>query len=331
MRVAFVLALAAAAPAAAQVPSEAEQRARWERGRAQQQQFERRQFAEAGFAPVVADLAEARELRRLLLSAPYGMLPLPGLELVRYDDGRVSVRLQYRGWSSGPVAVDKPGAWDALASRDEALFAEPVFRPITEPPPPVPPPPICHAWLARFENEQGRTANWSGCGGGTPGPGYSYAVAMIEIAMAARPECGATLGDPFGAFHRCFGPTPALDDPELEARFAALRKEYEEASATDAMTEARRALEAPGLTLGGEAWLAARDAIKRFKEVHDLRRDRLLMVQQLYTNAVYLNSPAASDADVAKLRQTLEVWKDSLSIQDRYYAELLQRLASADE
>jgi hypothetical protein len=324
-RIALLLALLIAAPALqAQAPSEVERRARWERLQAGQRKFEHRLFSEAGFVPIAELRAEGRVVRRLLLADPYMILPVPGIELERLADGRVTLRLQYPGWSSEPVPVDAT-AWDALASIEGAVFERPVFRPTPPRASPQSPPPLCHGWILRFEADYHRTASWAQCGGGKT-PAYDYAIRLVQLAIGTKPGCTFEPDNPFFSFNKCFMATQALDDPELEAKFGVLRKEYDEAPAADRLAEARRALKAPELALGSTAWLDARAAVRRFREVQKLREDRLQQLRQLASEAV-----DASDADKAKMQRTIEHWSDFVRSQEPNYSDLLQRLVWAGE
>ena len=140
--------------------------------------------------------------------------------------------------------------------------------------------------------------------------------------MGTRPSCNVERNDPFWSFSRCFAPTDSLDDPALEATYAILRREYYEAPGADRLAEARRALQAPALSIGSPAWRDARAAIARVKEVHDYREARLRRLRQLAAGA-----PNAAPADRAKMRQAIEAWSQFLQAQQRNYAELLERLA----
>lgn len=316
---------------AAHAQTEAEQRERYERGQAEQRAFEHRLVSQAGFAPIAEAQAANRVVRRVVLNDPYGMIPMPGIELEQLPDGRVTLRLQYRGsssvalnpsWTSDPIDVE-PSAWEELAALEQPLFTRRPFRPIDPaslPPPPSQPPPICHAWSARFEADSERTASWSGCGG-TDHPGYRYASRVVQLAVRSKAGCAGE-GDPFSSFGQCFALTTPLDDPALQAEFAILRKEYDEAPGSERLSAARQALRVPGLTLGSEAWFAAREAVGQFRDVHELRRQRLNRLVLLSGRAM-----AASAADRAKLQFAHANWSQFVQSQEANYAELLQGLA----
>jgi hypothetical protein len=320
----ILLGIGLSVSSAAFAQTDAERRARWEKGQAEQQRFEHRLFNEAGFTPIEEVRAAGRDVRRLLLHDPYMMLPVPGTEVERHSNGRVTLRLQYRGWSSRPVEIDG-AAWEALGAGEQAVFVRPAYvpagpaRPSSMPPPS--PPPICHGWIARFEADENRTASWSACGGEKTAA-YDYAVRLVALAIGTRPGCAVERNDPFWSFSQCFAAKEALDDPALEAKFAILRQEYAGAPGMERLAEARAALAAPGMALGSPAWREARAAIAKLKAVNDHRRDRLQQLQQLAYGAA-----EASPADKAKMRQTIQGWSEFLHSQEINHSELLRQLA----
>jgi hypothetical protein len=317
----LLLIFASGQPAPAEARTEAEQRALWDRGQAEQRKFEHRLFTDAGFQSIAEVRADGHDVRRLLLEDPYMILPVPGLELERLSDGQVTLRVQYRGWSSKPVPVDR-AAWEELARHEATAFARPEFRPMpTQLASAMPPPPICHGWIVRLEADYQRSASWAECGG-KEGPVHAYALRMIALAIATRPECTLEPNNPFWSFSKCFGAKASLDDPELDAQFAELRKQFDEAPGADRLSEARQALIAPGIAMGNKQWLDAREAIRKFSDVEEGRRQALRKLQELSGKAA-----KASDADKAKIRQTIAAWSDFLRSQEHNYAELLQSLA----
>lgn len=311
------------AEARAQLPADTEQPDRWQRAEAAQRAFEHRTFTDAGFPSIAQTIVEGRTVRRLLLHDPYGMLPVPGVELEQFGDGRVTLRLQYQEWSADPVFVDR-AAWDALARQEQAVFAAPETGPARPGSEPSAPPPSCHGWIARLEADYQRTASWAQCGG-SPGPAYDYAVAIARLAIESKPGCTFDQADPFWSFNTCFAPSPDLEDPALQSTFSALRREYEEAPGAARLSEARQALNAPGMAFGNQAWRDARAAVARYKAVHELQRERLRGLQQLAWGA-----QDASAADTARMRQTIQAWSQFLDSQVSNYADLLQRLVWAE-
>lgn len=309
------------AAATAQMPSETEQKKNWLQAQASQRTFERQQFERAGF-PSIAELElEGRDVRRLLLRDPYGMLAVPGIELERISDGRVTLRFLYDGWSSDPTVVAQ-SAWDRLVSQEPAVYSVPVFQPrSTSIKPPQGPPPICHGWIARLQADYLRTASWAACGRSASGPRFDYIVAIIEIAVATKPQCAFADQDPFRSFSKCFAASQELDDPELEQLFAILRHEHASAPVSERLAEARKALSASQMSMGNQAWLDAQIAVARYKEAQDRRREQLLSLRQLASSANY-----ASKADKAKMQQTIREWSDSLNAQQANYVRLLESL-----
>lgn len=323
-RVRFFLSLLVVSPSGALAQLETEQRGRWERFQAAQRIFEHRLFTEAGFAPISEVRAAGRHVRRLLLHDPYMILPVPGIEVERSAGKRLTLRLQYRGWTGEPVSIN-PAAWQTLASHEQAVFAKPQPPPARDQamlasPPPTSPPAVCHGWIARFEADEERTASWSECGS-VRSAAYDYAAHLIELAINTRADCAFEPDNAFWSFNRCFAPKESLDDPKLEATFAVLRKEFGEAPGAERLAEARRALNTPGLTLGNQVWMDARAAIAKVQEVDQFRRYRLQKLEQLAYRA-----SDASSADKAKMRQTIENWSDFVRSQERNYSELLRRL-----
>lgn len=308
------------AAATAQVPSETEQKNNWLRAQESQRAFERELFDRAGFPSIAEQNLEGREVRRLLLRDPYGMLAVPGVELERLSNGRIKLRLQYVGWSSAPKAVDR-SAWDKLVSNELAIYSETEFRAVSKLDEPPPMPAVCHGWIARLQADYFRTASWTACGTGASGPHFDYIIDIIRLAMATKPECAFDDKDPFWSFNKCFAASQELDDPELERAFSILRKENALAPGADRLAEARRALRLAPMTIGSQAWLDARTAVAGFKEVQDLRRQRLQDLRQLASSA---NN--ASAADRAKVQQTIDAWSDFLTSQQANYIDLLQRL-----
>lgn len=284
--------------------------------------YSRERFVAAGFTPIEEADWAGRDVRRLLPSDPYMILPVPGIEIERRANGRVTLRLQYRGWASEPVTIDR-AAWQDLSHRERAAFA---------PPPPAPRPTgspathsSCHSWSVQLQATGGRHAAWSPCPGARAAEAVrAYAVRMIELALATRPDCKRG-DDVFDAFEACFRPSRALDDPRLDAEFATLRAEYDAVDSARPLGLARSALAEPGLVLGSPGWKAAREAIAKVKETNDYRRARLDRLR-----ALAFRARGASPADKAKINDALLGWSQFLDAQDRNYSELVTRLAWMD-
>ena len=183
-----------------------DQRARFEAGQKRQSDFEHRLFVKAGF-PLIGEAAAAgRDLRRVLFSDPYMFLPVPGVEIERFADGHVTLRVFGRGTAVAPVTI-APSAWTELTQHDAAVFALQPYVPWTEYKPgnPLPPPPpICHGWIVRFESSDLRSATGGEC---LPrGEADAYAVTVARLAVATRLDCEFVPTNPYWSFSQCFTP-----------------------------------------------------------------------------------------------------------------------------
>lgn len=299
-----------------------EMRAKREREQQAEHQFRNQRFAEAGFVPI--DQTGKRELRRLIVRDPYGFLPIPGIEIERRADGTVILTLQYWAWRSEPSTIAGQ-SWDRLIELDDAAFGP---KPIKPPPAyarNADPPPVCHGWMAHIQSSSGRTAGWWECQDG-PGPQLSYLRAMVDAAMATRPDCKSEGEDPMWAFQKCFGVSEQLDDPQLEAIYSVLRKEYHDAPGADRLAEARIALRQPSLTIGSPQWRDARAAIAKVRAINNQRRELLRRLGELY-----YKSKDASKADKAKMKLAIDSWTQFIAAQESNYSDLLNRLVWAGE
>ncbi|MGV3579719.1 hypothetical protein [Brevundimonas sp.] len=298
---AFVWALAAQ-PAVQTAPSPA----------GSQNRFWEERLVRAGFPA----LQPRGEFRRVMLSDPYMMLPVPGLELRRRASGEVDLVLQYPEWRSDPIAVD-PALWDAVPA--ETLFAPPPRRPARSTPPA-----ICHGWSAVIQDDTGRLANWHACADEAT-PVAEFAERLVTAAVATRPDCAADPASPFFAFQHCFGLKPELEDPALEAAFAPLRREWDAVPGSDALGAARRALQTPDLRYGNAIWRNARRAVEAVKATQDQRRDLSQRLARLSFEA-----RTASPADRYRISRTLGHWSDFTAGQDQNYASLLEQLLAVE-
>jgi len=205
--------VASAQPGSGADLSPAEQRALFEAGQARQRAFELHEFGQAGFDPLERARPAGGEIRRVLFSDPYFILPTPGVEIRRDQRGAVSLQVVGSGVRTPPTEI-APEGWAALARLDAAVFRRPAFVVRTGPRPagPAPPaPPICHAWIVRFASTGAageRTASWAGCGDKDE-QRLAYAAQAARLAVATRPACSFDPDDPFWSFSRCFRPQPA--------------------------------------------------------------------------------------------------------------------------
>lgn len=287
---------------------------------AEQHDIEQSLFGRAGFQAIAEVAREGREVRRLLLKGPYGRLVGPGVELERFDDGRVTLRLQYVGWSSNPVAVD-PAAWDELEGQDPSVFGVSGIDPsltgsrLSQAPAP------CHGWTASLETDDQGKADWAQCSGNNT-PAYRYAAVIAAIAVETKPDCFLDKADPFWSFDGCFGHAASFQDPETEGTVSGMRQAFDGAQGPDRLAEAQRALTTAELSSASKAWSDARAAITRFKETRDLLHERLLSLTRFAADA-----DDASSADSAKLAHLIQTWSRVLKAQDASYADMLQRLS----
>ncbi len=190
----------------------AQQKADFERGQANQAEFEQRLFNEAGFKPL-ADMLEAKRIvRRALFEDPYMMLPIPGVEVEQLQDGTVTVRVVGRTGESDPVKLPA-SAWEHLTSLEGKMLTPKPYVPWDPPKsdlPPPPPPPICHGWIVRFGTSEAAvqgSGSWAQCGGKDQ-PGMAFAVEMARLAVESHPGCKFDPTNPFWSFSTCFTPSP---------------------------------------------------------------------------------------------------------------------------
>lgn len=309
----------ASLPHADKTPSEAEQRTAWDRGQAAQRKFEHSLFTGAGFEPIAEVHADGHDVRRMIAQDPYMILPVPALELERLKNRQITLRVQYRGWSSNTLPVNGK-AWDDLARQERAVFATAKFHPVQRNTTLSVPPPLCHGWIVQLEADYKRTASWAACGN-LNNPVENYAIQMLKLAMATRPDCSFDDKNPFWSFNACFSPKPSLDDPNLEAKFSVLRKDFDSQPGADRLAEARLALNASAIALGNKGWLVARESVGRFAKVEQNRQNDLEQLQQLSNAALHASAP-----DRAKIGQTIKHWSEFLLSQESNYSNLVEQL-----
>ena len=315
------LILSALALVAAPVQAPRDARAAWEEGQRSDQIFYRKQFVEAGFVPIEELDDGGRDVRRLILKDPYGMLPIPGIEFEHRRDGTVTMRLQYPEYRTAKQPIAR-AEWDRIVAGDEAMFAPQEFRPVpTSPSGAVPP--VCHGWMALAQASGDRAGSLWECRDAA-GPKQASVHSMIAVALASRPDCKPE-ADIRWAFQKCFGEKTALDDPKLNETYSALIKQLEDSPGADKLAAARVALRPPGLVLGSPEWLQARDAVR---DVLDLKAQRQATLQKLIQ--LEYASHHATQPDRLKMRRSIMNWSDFIKGQDANIVELLQGLAWVD-
>jgi hypothetical protein len=186
------------------------QRERFERGQKVQRDFERQRLVAVGLSPLAEIQAARREVRQAVFMDPYGMLPMPSLQVEHARKGAVTLTFKDRDGSERVVDLPRE-SWSILAKAEGATFKPPRFKAWDEPAPGMPRPPapsICHGWIT-FLGATGRTgartASGAACGGESPG--LAYGAAMARLALATRPDCVVDQ-DVFWSFQRCFGQKP---------------------------------------------------------------------------------------------------------------------------
>ncbi len=289
--------------------------------------FVHQQFAEAGLAPIADAETLGRQLRRVMLHDPYGMLPLPVMELERRGDGQLFLTLHYREWREPPVPVD-PALWDALLALEPKVFA--ALPPPADPPLPQPTsaPPLCHGWSARIAAGARRTAVWAACARAERTAELDYAERMVRLALATRPGCAgeddaASDGTPFWAYNSCFGEARPLDDPALAATVGEVTTAFEAVAGSSLLAEARRRLRDPAIAHGNPAWQAARTAIEDLRQADQARRELIRQLDQLR-----ITRPLISEADRTRITAKTLQWSRFLDQQQANYAGLLEQLVA---
>lgn len=313
----LALLLSLTSPAIAQQAPDA--RAKWEEGQRSDQSFYRQQFTEMGFVPIEELDAGSRDVRRIIVRDPYGFLPIPGVEFERRRDGKVTMRLQFPQYRTDTVSINA-AAWQRIVVGDAAMFAPRQYEQV---PPVTSIPPVCHGWMILVQASGDRAGSWWQCRDSADAKA-DYVRTMIEEALSTRPDCKRE-EDPRWAFQKCFGEKEQLDDPELDALYSPLLKELKDAPGAEKLAAARRALNAPALTLGSPEWVAARAAIYDVLKLQEERKAILIKLGQLEYRA-----RNASQPDKVKLRQSLRHWREFLNGQDANHVDLLRRLGWAN-
>lgn len=188
----------------------AEQRDIYEKGQAAQKRFEQRLFEEAGFRPLDSYASTGRAVIRALFEGPYMMLPMPGFEIERARNGKIT--LTVIGRAGQRTSTPMPAStWTQLVSKQGSLFKPRPYVPWDPPKAdeaPEPAPPICHGWEVRFGKTDKTgvgSGSWGTCSGDDQ-PGSAYAKEIARVAVSARPSCRFEAASPFKSFADCFSP-----------------------------------------------------------------------------------------------------------------------------
>lgn len=188
-----------------------EQQAAFEQGQAHRQRFEQEQFEKGGFRPLRAFVAENRQVKRVLLSDPYFMRAIPGVEIEKRPDGAVQLSIVDAAGYTAPAPL-KPSDWTHLNELQGTLFRSEPYVP-WDPPSDDPnhqsrrPPPIRHAWGALFgtADDTGMTSgSWSGANGFEDEPKFLFLKEVLKLAVQTRRSCTFNPTNPINSFTTCF-------------------------------------------------------------------------------------------------------------------------------
>jgi hypothetical protein len=275
------------------------------------------EFVAAGFPPVVPSQDVPVAFFRLLVFDPYVMLPVPSIGIDKLGDGRILMTVYHRGWKATPVALT-PATWERLQqadASDQAALANAdgpsssTSRRSAS---------VCHAWSTVTQKETGAIVSWHGCSGAEQ---PSLAVAIMEIAVATRPDCQPT-DSVFERYSRCLAAARTLDDPDLDREFSALILASNGEDGSVILANARVALRHPNARLGNAEWQAAREAIEQHGRINASRQHRLDGMANLLGRA-----ERSTAADKARISAVVANWRSFLIGQERNHIDLLERLS----
>lgn len=273
-------------------------------------------MAASGFIPLDEMTFGGRNVRRILPVDPYGMLPIPGIELERHADGRLTLRAQHRGWT-GQAYDMSPGEWEQVSSLEAAAYAPPA-KSSTQSDPNV----VVHCWSGFLEASPDRAASWWGCNDGTR-PAQAYTEAVLTLAMR-KMDCQPSEKETLWRFSDCLARTLKLDDPTLAAKLTELRGRWEKQRqpGADILARARLALRAARATQTDILVATARDAVLAFGRQQEALRTIL--------QTGFLPLRAAEErggGSAVILDETQRTWLEDINAQDRNYIGLLEELA----
>lgn len=300
------------APTAAQQSDDAEARAA--AIDADNARYAERRMAEMGFIPMQEMRFAGREVRRVLPTDPYGIMPIPGVEIERHRDGRRTIRLVHAGWTDAAKPVSE-AEWDAVAALEPAAFA-----PFRDPGLVQRPNVVIHCWSGMIAASPDAHATW-GCASREP-PAATYAAAIMELAMAKH-GCAPSDKPVWGRFPDCFMDKGVPDDPVVAEQLAdaKLRWLAERAGGPDRLMTARRALKEARREPTPERIAAARAAVLAFGASQGALR--AIMVEG------FRGMPSPSrigSRDAAILNQTRDLWLADIAAQTGNYVGMLEEL-----
>ncbi len=274
-------------------------------------------FADAGFTPLTEMTFGGRDVRRVLPLDPYGFLPIPGVEMERHQDGHLTLRAQYRGWTGDAYALSQQ-EWSRLAELQSAAFAPPGENQYK-----IKPGVVVHCWSGMIQASPARAASWWACNSGTKAA-QSYTEAVLELAMQKK-GCPASKRDTFGRFSQCFANKGMPDDPTLQEGFLALTEAWKKQRepGADLLSDARKALDAASKGGDAESLLRARRAVLAFGGQQRALRD---IVRK--GTAFAKDAREASSKDATVIATQLDSWRADITAQETNYVGLLEQLTA---
>jgi hypothetical protein len=301
--------MAIAAPAMAQTPPDQPASVDADNGR-----YAERRMAERGFIPMAEMRFAGRDVRRALPSDPYGMIPIPGVEMERHRDGRITIRMVHAGWTSEAKPVSE-GEWAELARLEQAAFA-----PWRDPGPGPRTDVVSHCWSGMIAASPNAHATW-GCASREP-PAAAYTSAIMALALAKH-DCPPSDKELAWRYSDCFQDRGVPDDPAIAARLAAAKARWQalRADGPDLLMAARRALREARQTPTPERIAAARAAVLAFGARQQALRDAV--------NQGFRDMPRPyqiSGRDAAIVNQTRDQWLSDIAGQAGNYTGMLEEL-----
>lgn len=280
------------------------------------QDFRQEAMASAGFTPVAEMAFGGRDVHRVLPIDPYGMLPIPGIELERHSDGRLTLRAQYRGWV-GPAYSVSPDEWRRVAALESAAYG-----PLRKATHTIPPGVVIHCWSGLISATPDKSASWSACDDSAQAA-QDYSLAVLDLAMR-KMACPPSDKDPLWRFSAFTAAASQLDDAVLAQQLSVLRERWrvQREPGSDILAKARTALRVAHDAPSPATIKTARDAVLAFRR----QQDALRTVVQGSFGLVGSGAPRSAK-EIAIIDQTRAGWNDDIMAQSRNYIVLLEDLA----
>lgn len=276
-----------------------------------------RHMSNAGLSSLQEMRFGGREVHQVLPIDAYGILPIPGVELERHRDGRLTLRLRYRGWADTPYDVSQED-WDRLAALEKTAFA------------PVPPARekgnpmiVVHCTSGMIASTRSQARGWWACNPGDR-PAMAYNDAVLDLAMKAM-GCKATEKEAIWRFSTCTAAKAKLDNPIEQAKLEEFRRRWDtqREPGSDILARARMALRAAQQT-PTEALRA--DA---YHKIMDFGRQQQALRGIIQESGSGLPDPQDSDAKTqAIVSNQLRQWSADVEGQNRNYIDLLESYAA---